>query len=61
MPQFKIYSSWEMYGSQYIEANTLDEAIAIAESDACPLPVNGSYVQESHNVDHAVTDDENDN
>ena len=49
-----------MYGSLKIIAEDLDEAIALAESTECNLPTNGSYVDASFEVDHAVLEDERD-
>ena len=55
MSWFKINSSWEMYGSEFIEAESLEKAIEIAESDDHALPDNSSYVQGSFSVDREVT------
>ena len=49
-----------MYGTLEIIAEDLDEAIALAESTECNLPTNGSYVDASFEVDHAVLEDERD-
>jgi hypothetical protein len=60
METYEIPCSWQMYGSLKIIAEDLDEAIALAESTECNLPTNGSYVDASFEVDHAVLEDERD-
>ena len=48
-----------MYGHVEVEADSLEEAISIAESDETPLP-EGSYVNASFEVDHEGAYDEYD-
>ena len=51
---FKIPVSWQMYGAVEVEADTLQHAAEIAESDmGIGLPNNGSYVEASWEVDWA--------
>jgi hypothetical protein len=50
--RYKIPCVWQVYGFAYIEADSLDEAAEIAESDMTPLPENSSYVDGSFEVDH---------
>ena len=48
---WKIPVSWSMMGTICVEADTLDEAISIAESDSSiPLPC-GYYIDDSWQVD----------
>lgn len=61
MPENKIKTfiipcSWEMYGTIEIEAEDLDEAISIAESDERELP-NGLYVNASFQIDYDGLED----
>ena len=51
---FRFGVSWEMYGEIEIEAETLEEAIAIAKAteDEIPLPTDGDYVDDSFEVDY---------
>jgi hypothetical protein len=51
MAIFKVSCSWEVYSTMNIEANSLTEAIAIAESDDYPLPTEAFYIDGSFNVD----------
>ena len=53
MKNWKIPVSWTMTGTVNIEANTLEEAIEIAEDDedVIPIPENGSYLEGSWEVD----------
>lgn len=57
--KYRIPVSWEMYGHVEVEADSLEEAISIAESDETPLP-EGSYVNASFEVDHEGAYDEYD-
>jgi hypothetical protein len=57
MKTYKIPVSWEVYGSLEIQANSLDEAIMIAE-DSC-LPLNGEYIEGSFCIDHEVISEHN--
>ena len=52
--EYEIPCSWQMYGYMKIQADTLEEAIDIAESDSRNLPRDGSYVEASFEVDHDV-------
>jgi hypothetical protein len=59
MPTFKIACTWQVYGQLEIEANTLEEAIEIAEDDATSLPQISDYVDGSFEVDHLVSEEIN--
>ena len=54
MKTFKFGVSWEMYGYVEVEAETLEEAIAIAKAteDEMDLPTDGDYVDDSFEVDY---------
>jgi len=52
---FRIACDWEVYGVMYIEADSLKEAIRIAEEDA-PLPTNPEYLDDSFVVNKDMTD-----
>jgi hypothetical protein len=55
---FKVPVSWQMYGYVTVEADTLQHAAEIAESDmGIGLPDNGEYVEGSWEVDWAIVED----
>ena len=54
---YRIPVSWQMYGHIAVEAENLEEAIEQAEDTNTPLP-EGSYVQDSFEVDRAAIDEE---
>ena len=46
--KYKVPVSWQMYGHVTVEADTLEHAAKIAESDmGIGLPDNGEYVEAS--------------
>ena len=53
---FRFGVSWEMYGEIEIEAETLEEAIAIAKAteDEIPLPTDGDYADDSFVIDYDI-------
>ncbi len=56
---FKVPVSWQMYGHVTVEADTLQYAAEIAESDmGIGLPDNGEYVEGSWEVDWAIVEDD---
>ena len=57
MKTYKIPVSWEVYGCLEIQANSLDEAIEMAEDSA--LPQNGEYIEGSFSIDHEVIPEHN--
>ena len=60
MKKYTIDCSWEMYGHIDIEANSLEEAIQIAESEKTKLSdVTADYVSGSFVVDYDTTYDQN--
>lgn len=58
MKNYKIPCSWQMYGYVTVEAESLDDAILIAEGDDVSLP-DGEYVSGSFEIDYDLLDDEN--
>ena len=51
MKTYQIPCSWEVYGYLEIIAESLDEAIEIAESEETSLPTESSYIEGSFSVD----------
>jgi len=49
MPKYKIPVVWSMIGQHEIEADSLQEAIELAED--LPLPKDGDYLEGSFEVD----------
>ena len=45
MKTYKIPCVWEVYGHLEIEAESLEDAIEIAENDDTNLPVESSYIE----------------
>ena len=56
---FKVACSWEVYATMDIEAESLDEAMDIAQFDS-PLPNEPSYIEDSFKFDYEGTDTYND-
>lgn len=50
MKTYKIGVVWQVYGYVEVEADSLTEAVLIAED--APLPDNGEYIEGSFEVDH---------
>jgi high-affinity K+ transport system ATPase subunit B len=59
MKKFTIPVLWQVYSCMEIEANSLDEAIEIAEDSN--LPKDGEYVDGSFIIDHDAISDHNQN
>lgn len=55
--KYRIPVSWEMYGHVEVEADSLEEAISIAESDETPLP-DGDYINGSFEVDYEIAEND---
>ena len=55
MPVFKVSCDWIVYGTAYIEADNLEQAITKAEEDDFPLPTDTNYIDGSFNVDRQST------
>ena len=59
MSKFTVDCSWEMYGHIDIEADSVEEAIKIAESESTKLSdITSDYVSESFQVDYDTTLDQ---
>jgi len=59
MSKFTVDCSWEMYGHIDIEADSVEEAIKIAESETTKLSdITSDYVSESFQVDYDTTLDQ---
>ena len=55
MSKFKVAVSWECFGVVEIEAESLEDALCIAETDPdIPLP-EGEYVDGSYSADYEQT------
>ena len=48
---YTIACTWEMYGKTVVEADNLDDAIRIVESDDFPLPNDAVYLIGTFAVD----------
>lgn len=53
---YKVPCSWQMYGYTEVRAESLEEAVEMAEGDEYDLPV-GTYVEGSFELDHALIED----
>jgi len=60
MKKFIIPCYWEMSGNIEIEAETVEDAVMIAEDPEQCLPLDSSYIANSFHVDHEVVDSYND-
>ena len=59
MTKFTVDCSWQMYGHVEIEADSVEEAIKIAESESTKLSdITSDYVSESFQVDYDTTLDQ---
>jgi hypothetical protein len=59
MSNFKVAVSWSVFGEMNIEAETLEDAIRIAQDDTqIPLP-EGEYIDGSFNVDAEMSEELN--
>jgi len=59
MANFKVAVSWSLFGEMNIEAETLEDAIKIAEEDTeIPLP-DGEFMDGSFVVDPELSEDLN--
>lgn len=53
---FRIACDWEVYGTMVIEADSLEEAVKIAEDNDDPLPTDDEYIDGSFKVNKEMTD-----
>ena len=59
MTKFTVEKSWQMYGNVEIEADSVEEAIKIAESESTKLSdITSDYVSGSFEVDYEATVDQ---
>lgn len=49
--------TWMMAGTDYVDADTMEEAMAIAADPCRPLPSDREYVSNSYRVESAEEDD----
>lgn len=59
--KFKIPVNWIMSSYVNVEANSLDEAIEVAQYQWAELPVNGEYIDDSFDVNIQCAEEMNDN
>lgn len=55
MPQYKISCNWEVYGTAYIDADNLKQAIEKAKEDDFPLPTDNYFIDGSFEIDMQST------
>ena len=56
---YEIPCSWEVYGTMEIEADSLEEAIELAERDDSPMPDDSDYVDGSFQIDRDIAEEIN--
>ena len=56
---YEIPCVWEVYGTLEVEANSLEEAIELAERDDSPMPDDSDYVDGSFQVDRDIAEEIN--
>ena len=56
---YEIPCTWEVYGTLEVEANSLDEAIELAERDDSPMPDESDYVDGTFQVDRDIAEEIN--
>ena len=52
MKTFIIPCSWQMYGTYHIEAETLEQALEIADDSPLPKERDSSFIDGSFEIDH---------
>ena len=58
---FLVPAHWEMYGVASVEADSIEEAILIAENECRRSDFNADYVTDSFSVDADVIEEKNNN
>ena len=53
---YKVACSWEVYSVANVEAESLDEAIELVQSDNFPLPTETDYIDGSFNTDYQISE-----
>ena len=56
---YEIPCSWEVYGTLEVEADSLEEAIELAERDDSPMPDDSDYVDGTFQVDRDIAEEIN--
>ena len=56
---YEIPCTWEVYGTLEVEADSLEEAIELAERDDSPMPDESDYVDGSFQVDRDIAEEIN--
>ena len=56
---YEIPCTWEVYGTIEIEADSLEEAIELAERDDSPMPDDSDYVDGSFQIDRDIAEEIN--
>ena len=56
---YEIPCTWEVYGTIEIEADSLEEAIELAERDDSPMPDESDYVDGSFQIDRDIAEEIN--
>ena len=56
---YEIPCTWEVYGTLEVEADSLEEAIELAERDDSPMPDESDYVDGSFQIDRDIADEIN--
>ena len=56
---YEIPCTWEVYGTVEIEADSLEEAIELAERDDSPMPDESDYVDGSFQIDRDIAEEIN--
>ena len=56
---YEIPCTWEVYGTIEIEADSLEEAIELAERDDSPMPDESDYVDGCFQVDRDIAEEIN--
>jgi hypothetical protein len=59
MSNFKVAVSWSVFGEMNIEAETLEDAIQIAQEDTEISLPEGEYIDGSFNVDPEMSEELN--
>ena len=56
---YEIPCTWEVYGTLEVEADSLEEAIELAERDDSPMPDESDYVDGSFQIDRDIAEEIN--
>ena len=56
---YEIPCTWDVYGTLEVEADSLEEAIELAERDDSPMPDESDYVDGSFQIDRDIAEEIN--